>query len=345
MNSRHIVIVSIVCIYVTVVIPAAVAEKYNSGWQLNIDNNVFQRYMKDRDYTGGIAFSVSGKQAQSGWLNVDPVRTWVFDNTGLISHHETDIEKHNVQYGVIFITPDDITATEPILDDRPFASLFFLTSTELTFSAGSDVAYRSGFSLGILGLDLAGEIQKGLHHVTGSDDANGWGNQISAGGEPTAKLTYSAQYKISASGNHQASTYVEGNIGYSTDFNAAVNWRWGRLNTPWWSFNPSHYDYIALPAASARGIQGSSPEVYLFAGFDIKYRLYNSMLQGQFRQSAHTLSRGEIEPLLLSATTGVTREFGDNLRVSLFVRGVSPEIKGPNARNLWWASLEIKRAW
>ena len=324
---------------------AAHAEKYNSGWQLNIDNNIFQRYMKDRDYTGGIAFAVSGKRAQSGWLNVDPVRAWIFNDTGLISHHETDVKKHNVQYGIIFITPDDVTATEPILDDRPFASLFYISSTELTFSVSSDVAYRSSFSFGILGLELAGEIQKSLHYVTGSDEANGWGNQISAGGEPTAKLSLSAQYKLSASGNSQTSTYIEGNAGYSTDVNAAVNWRWGRLNTPWWSFNPSHYDYMAAPAASVRSIKGSLPEFYIYAGFDLKYRLYNSMLQGQFRESVHTLSRDEIEPVLLSGTTGVTREFGDNLRISLFVRGVSPEIKGPNARNLWWASLEIKRAW
>ena len=42
------------------------SEQYETGWQLNVDNNLFQRYMKDRDYTGGIALSVSGSRAQSG---------------------------------------------------------------------------------------------------------------------------------------------------------------------------------------------------------------------------------------------------------------------------------------
>ena len=322
-------------------------ERYDSGWQLNIDNNIFQRYMKDRDYTGGIALSVSGSRARSGWLNIDPVRAWVFDNVDLGSktETETEIKKHSVQYGFIFITPDDITATQPILDDRPFASMFFINNTELIVHASEGRAFRSSLSLGLLGLKLAGEIQRGLHYLTGSDEANGWGNQISAGGEPTAMLTLSVQHDQFRTNNYQISTHLEGNAGYSTDLNAGINWRWGRLNTPWWSFNPSHHEYITSAVTSVRGVAGSKPEFYVFAGANIKYRFYSSLLQGQFRNSVHTLSRDEIEQTLASATAGITREFGDNLRVSLFVRGVSPEIKGPNARNLWWTSLVINRAW
>ncbi|NOQ90813.1 MAG: DUF2219 family protein [Gammaproteobacteria bacterium] len=99
-----------------------------------------------------------------------------------------------------------------------------------------------------------------------------------------------------------------------------------------------------IAVTSVRGVTGSRPEFYIFAGANIKYRLYGSLLQGQFRDSVHTLSRDEIEQTLVSGTVGATREFGDNLRISLFVRGVSPEIKGTNARNLWWASLVINRA-
>lgn len=320
-------------------------EQYNSGWQLNVDNNIFQRYMKDRDYTGGIALSASGSRAESGWLNIDPVRAWIFDNIDLGSKAETEIKKHSVQYGFIFITPDDITATQPILDDRPFASLFFISNTELTVHAAEGRAYRSSLTLGMLGLKLAGEIQSGLHYITGSDEANGWDNQISANGEPTAMLTLSVQHDQFKNNDYQISTHLEGNAGYSTDVNAGVNWRWGRLNTPWWSFNPSHHEYITSAAISVRGVTGSRPEFYIFAGANIKYRFYSSLLQGQFRDSVHTLSRDEIEQTLASGTVGATREFGDNLRISLFVRGVSPEIKGSNARNLWWASLVINRAW
>lgn len=320
-------------------------EKYNSGWQLNIDNNIFQRYMKDRDYTGGIAFTASGSRAQSGWLNIDPVRAWIFDIIPVAGKTDEAIKKHSVQYGFVFFTPDDITATEPILDDRPFASLLYISNTELTVQPSQDRAFRSSLSLGLLGLDVAGDIQRILHETTGSDEANGWDNQISAGGEPTAMLTLSVQHYQSRAINYQLTTHLEANAGYSTDVNAGVNWRWGRLNTPWWSFNPSHHEYIASAATSVRGVAGSKPEFYIFAGANIKYRFYSALLQGQFRDSAHTLGRSQIEQALASVTAGATREFGDNLRVSLFVRGVSPEIRGANARNLWWASLVLNRAW
>jgi len=198
-------------------------EKYNSGWQLDIDNNVFQRYMKDRDYTGGIAFTASGSRAQSGWLNLDAARAWLFDNLHLVSKADTTIKKHSVQYGYIFITPDDITATQPILDDRPFASLLFINNTELSVHVGKDRAYRSSLSLGLLGLKLAGQIQGTLHSLTGSDEANGWDNQISADGEPTAMLTLSVQDKQSGTDNNQLSTHIEANAGYCTDVNAGIN--------------------------------------------------------------------------------------------------------------------------
>ncbi len=320
-------------------------EPYNSGWQLNIDNNIFQRYMKDRDYTAGIAFTASGSRAQSGWLNIDPVRGWVFDRFFLDNMANTVINKHSVQYGFVLFTPEDITATQPILDDRPFASLFYLSNTKLAVHPSQNKAYRSSLSLGLLGLKAAGDIQRILHEATSSDEVNGWENQISAGGEPTAMLTLSVQQNQYTTDNYQISSHLEANAGYSTDFNAGLNWRWGRLNTPWWSFNPSHHEYITSAATSVRGMAGSKPEFYLFAGANIKYRFYSSLLQGQFRDSVHTLGRSQIEQTLASLTTGATREFGDNLRISFFVRGTSPEIKGPNARNLWWAGLVIKRGW
>lgn len=64
----------------------------------------------------------------------------------------------------------------------------------------------------------------------------------------------------------------------------------------------------------------------------------------------HTLERSQIEQVLTGVTAGVTRESDDNLRISLFVRGVcsgliAAEVKGSNARNLWWASLVVNRAW
>jgi len=321
------------------------SEKYNSGWQISMDNNLLQPKVDDLDYTAGIAFTASGSRARSGWLNIDPIRAWIFDRIHLGSKPDAAIKKHSVQYGFVLFTPEDISATQPILDDRPFASLFYISNTQLTVQPAQNRAIRSSLSIGLLGLEVAGDIQSILHEIIKSPEANGWDNQISAGGEPTAMLTLSVQHKRSNATNYQVSTHLEGNLGYSTDINAGLDWRWGRINTPWWSFNPSHYEYIASAAPSVRGVAGGKPEFYLYAGANIKYRLYSSILQGQFRDSEHTLGRNELEQTIISATVGGTREFGDNLRFSLFVRGTTPEIEGPNARNLLWFGMDLNRAW
>jgi len=322
----------------------AETEPYNTGWQLINENNLFQRYMKDRDYTAGIAFSVSGSRAQSGWLNIDFVRDWFFDKLPKPPNIDSTTKKHSVQYGMVLFTPDDISATQPIVNDRPFASLIYISNTELTLNITHRIAYRSSLTLGFLGLNIAGEIQRVLHTITGSDSANGWHNQISAGGEPTAMLTFSMQNNAFANNNHQLSSHLEANAGFSTDVNAGLNWRWGKLNTPWWSFNPSHYEYIGSAPTAVKSIS-SKAEFYVFATINLKYRLYSSILQGQFGDSKHRLSSDQIEHFLTSLTVGTTYEFGNNLRLSLSARTTSAEIKGPNARPLRWASLTISQGW
>lgn len=318
-------------------------EKYNTGWQLTLDNNVLSRYMKDRDYTAGIAFTASGSRAQNGWLNIDGARAWLFDF--LLSGKHSLSRSHAVQYGAIAFTPDDITASQPVLDDRPFASLFYISNTELNVYPEQKKAIRSSLSVGLLGLGLAGDIQRFLHKSTGSDEANGWGNQISSGGEPTLMATLSRQDIQFATTNQQLSSHLEANLGYSTDINAGINWRLGKLDSPWWSFNPSHIEYMASAASSDASYNRQSSEFYLFASANIKYRAYSAMLQGQFRHSAHRLSFSQIEQLLGSITIGVAGSIVDNYHLSFSVHGSSPEIKGSNARSLWWASLTLQRRW
>ena len=340
-RSRYCLCAFLGC-YLSVCLPAQ-PEAYNTGWRLNIDNNVLQRYMKDRDYTAGLAFTATGSRAQSGWLNIDALRAGLFDYLPLYPD-DADIKKHSVQYGFTLFTPDDISTSQPVIDDRPFASLFFLSNTELVVDADNKRAFRSSLTVGFLGLDIAGDIQRVVHKATGSEAANGWDNQISSGGEPTAMMTLSVQQKQFSNKHHQLSTHLEGNAGFSTDLNAGINWRWGRLNTSWWSFNPSHNEYIASAVSHARSGKSSADEFYVFASANIKYRFYSSLLQGQFRHSAHTLRSRDIEPLITSVSIGINRQFSKTMRAGLLVRGASAEIKGVNARSLWWAGLVIDRA-
>lgn len=86
---------------------------------------------------------------------------------------------------------------------------------------------KSTLTLGFLGLNAAEYLQKAIHALTDSDVANGWQNQISAGGEPTAMFTLSTQLNHSrvqnSSRRHPLKTAYETNAGFSTDINASLS--------------------------------------------------------------------------------------------------------------------------
>lgn len=325
-------------------------EKYNSGWLLNLDNDILAE--SDRDYTGGIAITLSGRRAREYLISLEAVRNWLDDVFGINSLYSGQMyfQQHSVQYGSMLFTPGDITDPAPIFDDRPYGSLFYLSNTELTVAPAGDKAWLSTLTFGFLGLGAAEYIQKAIHAVTDSDVANGWGNQVSAGGEPTLMYTLSAQHNhIEATGTaarHEFKTSYEANIGFSTDVNASLIWRWGRINTPWWSFNPQHSQYIQLGAPITAGdSEAGKGELYLWAGATARYRFYSSLLQGQFRESVVKLSSDEVENLLAQFWLGVTWEFARDLRGSFFYRASTKEFNGPNAHNPIWAGLIISKAW
>ena len=325
-------------------------EKHNTGWTINLDNDIMAE--RDRDYTGGFAVTLSGSRAQEYLISLEGVRDGLDGllRVDALYSEQPRFQLHSVQYGAMLFTPGDITDPAPIFDDRPYGSLFYLSNTELTVAPASDVAWLSTFTFGFLGLKAAEYIQEALHAVTASDVANGWDNQISSGGEPTLMYTLSKQHNhidgATAGVRHELKTAYEANVGFSTDINASVSWRWGRINTPWYGFNPQHSEYIKLGAPVVAGNrQAGKGELYLLAGTTVKYRFYSALLQGQFRDSVVTLNHDEVNKLLAQAWLGVSWEFADNLRGSFFYRVSSKEFEGPNAHHPVWAGLIVSRAY
>lgn len=324
------------------------AEKYNTGWRLNFDNDVLTGFSTDRDYTGGGALTLSGKRAQQYPVSID---SWRAGIDGLINFsgrfQASDFSAfHSQQFGVTLFTPDDIDSSEPVYDDRSYASLFFMSNSEFSVVPARNVAYVSRLTLGILGLDLAEDIQAALHAITTSDVPNGWQYQISSGGEPTAMMTWAVQNNLYAANDHQLKAEYEANLGFITDVNAGFSWRWGEINSPWWAFNPyqSKYTQQSMPVFSSES-KNESDEFYIWAGGRINLRIYNALLQGQFRESVVTVSNEDIQRLVAEYWIGVTREIVNRYHVSAFFRGNTDEFKGPSARNGAWVGLVFSRAY
>jgi hypothetical protein len=324
-------------------------ENYNSGWRLNIDNDLWTGQSTDRDYTGGLGFTLSGQRVQQYPVSIDSWRSGLDQLLGISQlFHDSDVVTfHSQQYGMMLFTPDDIENDKPVYDDRPYASLFFLSNSEFIVSTDSDTAFVSRLTVGFLGLGAAESIQKGLHSPIGSTVPNGWQYQVSDGGEPTAMLSYAGQKNLSADISNQFKLEYEANAGFITDMNAGFSWRWGRISSPWWTFNPYQTKYLqqSMPVFANNNSAGSNNEFFVYAGTRINLRLYNAFLQGQFRDSEVTIASDQMQRLVAEAWLGISYRFNNNYILSAFVRGHSEEFKGKNSRGASWGGLVLSRAY
>jgi len=322
-------------------------EAYNSGWQLNTDNDLLAGQRTDRDYTGGLALTLSGQRVQQYPVSID---AWRAGLDRLVTfpalYRSADyMSFHSQQYGMTLFTPDDINSEAPVYNDRPYASLFFMSNTEFSVVPAKNRAYISTLTIGILGLSLAESVQRSLHSITGSTVPSGWQNQVSAGGEPTAMLTYGVQEKLYGSDHQQLKFEYEANLGYITDVNAGLSWRWGRISSPWWAFNPYQSKYMQQSMPIFTGNASAKDELFLWAGARMNLRVYNALLQGQFRHSEVTISRADMQRLVAEYWFGATAGFAKNYHASVFVRGHSDEFNGQNARGAAWVGLVFTRTY
>ncbi|MEJ2395368.1 MAG: lipid A deacylase LpxR family protein [Candidatus Thiodiazotropha sp.] len=258
--------------------------------------------------------------------------------------------RHAIEFGITLFTPDDITSSAPVTDDHPYANLLFMANSRIDVDPERGRIYQSSLMLGILGTPIGEQVQKQIHHLTDSEIPQGWDNQISDGGELTFKHSLSVhQMLLVHKGNlsYDLRGGLEAGLGYTTDLRASLSARWGKLSTPWWSFTPHQNEYINLgQTLSNKTKQGvNAPEFYLSGGVQVKYRLYNALLQGQLRESPVTFDHDELEPVILSAWLGVNKTFSSGLGLSLVIQAQSNEIDDPDLPNTVWGGLVVSKVY
>jgi hypothetical protein len=322
-------------------------EPWATGSIVYIDNDALSAAERDEDYTGGIAVTFSGRRARDGLITADPVLGFIDGVFGLTGHNAAST-LHSAQIGAIAFTPADVHIAEPIAGDRPYASLVYWANGRSYLRGPHDAVYQTSISLGVLGLDLLPKLQDGLHGLIGASRPRGWDQQISDGGEPTLRYTVSRQdlaanRRGGARGDFDLKTTLGASLGYTTETSAAISLRWGRLNTPWWSFPPERVNYISEPVPVIGGT-GGRRELFVWAGAKLKAPLYNAFLQGQFRDSAVSYDRGDLRPLVAEAWLGATAQVAAHTRLSWVMRYQTSELRdGRGDRELIWGSLFITR--
>jgi hypothetical protein len=325
-------------------------EKELSGWSFYFDNDFFTAGDRDNDYTGGIAFKLAGTGVKSSFLSVD---SWLesFDRLSGFTRSfddKTSFKTHAMEYGITLFTPVDISASNPVFDQHPYASLLFVSNTQMVVVPEEFLSYQSTLTVGFLGLPVAGELQKTMHELFDADRPNGWDNQISAGGELTFRysISRSRNYIFSHEGPRifELKTSTEANIGFATDVGVSFSLRWGTIQTPWWTFNPHNAEYISLGSPVATISQGNITESYLWLGMSLKYRFYNAFLEGQFRDSVVTYDRDDLDPFIKEIWLGYTHEFEQHWQLSVFIRARNNEIDLPTVNDPMWGGFIISQS-
>lgn len=313
-----------------------------TGFRLQIDNDLFAKGgARDRDYTGGLAITISGNSAKESLLSLDPALR-ALDRLTLGENENGGIERTARQLGIIVFTPQNIDTTAPQFDDRPYASLVFLANGRLQVDADKTGAWFTSFTVGALGLPVAATLHNAVHDAVGSVRPRGYDNQISAGGEPTARYTVARQklWMSTPTSTLDVKTTVQASVGFLTETSAAISIRAGRFSTPWWSFNPELTDYLAAPAPIAEGSRARADK-FFFAGARVKARAYNAFLQGQFRHSEVRHSSSNVEPLVAEAWMGFTSQVGKT-EFSYTLNYQTREVReGPAARDYAWGAVQI----
>jgi len=313
--------------------------------RVQIDNDLFAGDQKDRDYTGGFGITVSGERARDGLLSLDPLLRRL-DNLSVDGISTDDANVHYArQIGLMAFTPSDTLVKEMQPDDRPYASLLFLSNGRVRVDANDRAAWTSSLTIGVLGLSLSERLHSAVHELVGSERPLGYDHQISAGGEPTARYTLARQnlWIADPSGLVDVKTTVQGSVGFLTETSAAITVRAGHFNSPWWGFAPELTDYMAAPVPSESYRGGR--ELYVFAGARVKARAYNAFLQGQFRHSDVHYSSDEIEPLLAEAWIGVVTQILDQTQLSYALHYQTAELRdGPASRDSLWGAVQLTHA-
>jgi hypothetical protein len=311
--------------------------------RVQIDNDLFAGGEKDRDYTGGMGITISGERARDGLLSLDPLLRRLDE---LSTANASDANVHYArQIGLMAFTPSNTLVTEVQPEDRPYASLLFLSNGRVRVDADDRGAWTSSLTIGVLGLSVSESLHNAVHELVGSERPRGYDHQISAGGEPTARYTLARQklWIADPSGLVDVKTTVQGSVGFLTETSASISLRAGRFNSPWWGFAPELTDYMAAPVPSESYRGGR--ELYVFAGARVKARAYNAFLQGQFRHSDVSYAADEIEPLLAEAWIGVVTQLLDQTQLSYALHYQTAELRdGPASRDSLWGAVQLTHA-
>lgn len=308
------------------------AEQQHSGIGIYLDQDLFVPFTnEDRDYTMGIAFEFFWAK-NKGLYPLDNLVRQTAELMGIENFDENIV--YSFMLGTLAYTPDDLSDTQPIYDDRPYSSLIYLSNKRVRADDKNALAVE--MLLGIIGTNLSREVQTAFHsfyrNIAGTIEPvepKGWSHQISDGGELTVRLRLSrSQLQFSNPGLWDIATTVGFSLGFQTNISVSAAVRLGNIKSKFWSLP---YDPVS------RGNFLPDPhkdEWYFWSSFRAHLVGYDALLQGQFRHSDVKFSSDEIERVVYDGGLGLTFGF-EKSQLTISANTKSSDLKLTSRRQVW----------
>jgi len=190
----------------------------------------------------------------------------------------------------MIFTPNDISKSEPIVDDRPYAGFVYGgISYAVTDNEGATARRQHQLQLlvGIVGPDsYAEEIQKAVHFISHSAPPHGWNNQLR--NEPGLQLNYTFQRRF-VFGNRHFDFIPGTSLAAGSLYDYAGAQALLRVGTK--NMRGFPLSNITLSAADADRRGAGRYEFYLYAGAEGRAVFHNIFLDGNTFVDSHSVAK------------------------------------------------------
>lgn len=291
----------------------------NGSFGFVFENDIWNK--TDRYYTNGVAFRLT-----SPFLKKSPVNNILIP----FNKYNTSGSIYGLELKQEMYTPIDLVTPGIKQDDRPFASILYLSEFRIENSIEKFVQYRSELQVGIIGnYALGDKTQSFVHLITPSNVPEGWDYQI----KNDLMLNYNFSVSKGLVNLKNFEWIVNGRVQLGTlhtNYSMGIKLRAGKMNSYFGSLVPA-------TVWSDQKFQFS----FLLES-DVKYVIYNGTLQGGVlfhKDSPFVLTPEQVEPWVFHSRLGVTLNYQKH-QLSLYQDILSPEFEGGLSH--MWAGISYK---
>ena len=282
---RKLCLAFVVAVFFGASVSAETLPNYREIYQFTWENDIASG--DDGRYTNGFAFGYS--KGPFDQFDESSLPSWIRTLASPLPFYDDPSYRKAAShiFGQTMQTPDDITIAELQKDDLPYAGFLFWQGR--LYFINSDWGHETTLTLGVVGeLSGAEQLQTLVHDITGSDDPEGWDNQLS--NEPVVNLGYSVRKQLfTFQGRYLEWDIVPqlvvqaGNL--TSNVGAGVNFRFGEnLNATW---GTSSLISGRKPDPLAGNVEGSW---YFSIGAGGQYVVNDLLVEGNTWESSHGLS-------------------------------------------------------